>query len=550
MNPRLGKLIDEVLAFLWEASPSSATAFGIHDHDSRLADYSPAAIAARARRLAEFGAELERLPGGGEGLADHEVLDARVLRSLLEVEERMHRETRLPFRDPCVYLDEILYGVYYLVQREFAPLPERAGLAARRLLEVPRLLDQGKANLSDPREVPPAWIGSALQLIGGSRVFFGDLDRSLAPRAGAAGPDLGRAIKVAARAVEGFERDLRDRVAPMAAGDFAIGRDLFEFLVRVQHGIDLDADGLHEFGSDLIRTTGERLEEAVLSIDRSRPWQDLVGEWKGDHPGTETFVEEYRREVERARDFVLKHGLATLPPGERLRVVETPPFQRTICPFAAYVPPGPFETSQEGFLWVTPPEDGAPPEVRERVLRDHPRPAMAATVAHEAYPGHHLQLSAASRIASTVRRFYTTPVFVEGWAFYCEQLMAEEGFYIDPRSRVLQLKDQLWRACRVVIDVGIHTRGMSLDAAAAMLHEVARIEVPSARGEVLRYSRSPTQPMSYAVGKREILRLRDGCRRKQGAAFRLQRFHDDLLGFGSIPIALIRGRMLEEAPAA
>jgi uncharacterized protein (DUF885 family) len=175
---------------------------------------------------------------------------------------------------------------------------------------------------------------------------------------------------------------------------------------------------------------------------------------------------------------------------------------------------------------------------------------MAATVAHEGYPGHHLQLSTAGRIASAVRRYYCTPVFVEGWAFYCEQLMAEEGFYVDPRSRVLQLKDQLWRACRVVIDVGIHTRGMSLDDAAAMLHEVARIEVPSARGEVLRYSRSPTQPLSYAVGKREILKLREDCRRKQGAAFRLRRFHDDLLGFGSIPIGLIRGRMLEEAPAA
>ena len=105
MNPRLGKLIDEVLAFLWDASPTSATAFGIHDHDSRLADYSPAAVAARGRRLAEFQADLERMTVGVAGLTEHEVLDARVLRSLLEVEERMHRETRLPFRDPCVYLD-------------------------------------------------------------------------------------------------------------------------------------------------------------------------------------------------------------------------------------------------------------------------------------------------------------------------------------------------------------------------------------------------------------------------------------------------------------
>lgn len=550
MNPRLGKLIDEVLAFLWDASPTSATAAGIHYHDSRLAECGPGAFAARARRLAEFRADLERLPEGGAGLTEDEALDARVLESLLEVEERMLRETRVPFRDPCFYLDDILYGVYYLVQRDFAPLPERAGSAARRLREVPRLLEQGRSNLSDPREVPPAWVTAALKLIEGSRLFFGDLDRSLAPRAGSAGADLREAMKGAARAIDEFERDIRDRLSPNAAGDFAIGRDLFEFLLRAQHGLDLDADELHEFGRDLIRSTGESLEEAVRLIDRSRPWQDLVQEWKADHPGREGFIEEYRREVERARDFVRRRGIATLPPGERLQVVETPPFQRTICPFAAYLPPGAFEKSQEGFLWVTPPEDGASPEVHERVLRDHLRPAMAATMAHEAYPGHHLQLSAANRIASRIRRCFATPVFVEGWAFYCEQVMAEEGFYEDPRSRVLQLKDQLWRACRVVIDVGLQTRGMSLDAAARMLHEVACLEMPGARGEALRYSRSPTQPMSYAVGKREILRLREDCRRKQGAAFRLQRFHDDLLRFGSIPIALIRRRMLEEAPAA
>jgi uncharacterized protein (DUF885 family) len=114
---------------------------------------------------------------------------------------------------------------------------------------------------------------------------------------------------------------------------------------------------------------------------------------------------------------------------------------------------------------------------------------------------------------------------------------------------VLQLKDQLWRACRVVLDVSLQTRDMGIDEAVAMLHDVARLEPPNARGEVHRYSRMPTQPLSYAVGKREILRLREDERGRLGAAFRLREFHDRLLSFGSIPIALIRERMPADGAA-
>jgi len=113
---------------------------------------------------------------------------------------------------------------------------------------------------------------------------------------------------------------------------------------------------------------------------------------------------------------------------------------------------------------------------------------------------------------------------------------------------VVQLKDELWRACRVVIDVGLHTRGMSVEEATTMLAEIARLEAPNARAEVLRYTRTPTQPMSYAVGKQAILDLREDIRRRRGAGFDLKLFHDGLLSHGSIPVAYIRERMLAPGP--
>ena len=548
MPPPISDLIDEILRFTWSVSPTSATAVGIHDHDDRLVDWSPEALDDRLRATAGYRRDLARIVDSSPDLTPDEVLDARVLLGALELESRLLEEARPAFRDPASYLDEILYGVYYLVEREFAPLPDRLDRAARRLSDVPRLLGQARANLSDPRIIPPEWVGAALRQIQGSVSFLEHLARELAPRAGASGPDFARACEAAIRSLAEFGDRLRGLLSVEAKGDFACGRALFELLLRAQHGIDPDADALEALGRRLVAAAQSRLEEAARALDPRRRWQDMIGEWKADHPSEDRFVEEYRREIDRARYFVQARRLATLPEGESLRVVETPAFQRTVTPFAAYVPPAPFEGGREGVLWVTPPDANAPAELRARMLQDHMRPAIPATVAHEAYPGHHLQLSVAGRIASKVRRFFVTPLLIEGWAFYCEELMAEQSYYRDPRSRVVQLKDELWRACRVVIDVGLHTRGMSVEEATTMLAEIARLEAPNARAEVLRYTRTPTQPMSYAVGKQAILDLREDIRRRRGAGFDLKLFHDGLLSYGSIPVAYIRERMLAPGP--
>jgi len=548
MNRPLAALLDEILRFGWRVSPSAATALGIHDHDDHLIDCSPDALDDRLRATAGYRRQLERISGDAAVFDSEESLDLAILSGQLEFEERWLAEARPAFRDPAFYLDEILYGVYYLVEREFSPLPDRARAATRRLQQVPGLLSQARANLSDPAGVPREWVGAALQQIRGSRSFLSNLSRDFAARAGTAAPEFEKACGVALAALDAFETFLRERLLGVARGSFAAGKPLFELLLRAQHGLEPDADALDGFGRRLAADTERRLAEAARALDTGRSWQELVGLWKSDHPDETRLVEEYRVEVERARDFVLSRGLVTLPPGETLRVVETPSFQRAISPFAAYVAPAPFEEGREGFLWVTPPDGAAPAEARANMLQDHLRPAIPATVAHEAYPGHHLQMSIACDLPSRVRRSCATPVLVEGWAFYCEELMAEQSYYADARCRVLQLKDVLWRACRVVIDLGLHTRGLSVDQAAAILTETARLAPANARAEVLRYTRMPTQPLSYAVGRQAILDLREEVRRRRGATFDLKHFHDELLSHGSIPISLIRDRMLSADP--
>jgi len=549
VNPGLDRLVDEFLELIWLASPSSATALGEHGHDGRLVDCDPDAIEDRRAGMRRLSETLGRLRAGGP-LEPEDDLDAEVMVRETEVRARLAIDVRVPFRDPNYYLDEILDGLYFLLQREFAPFDVRLASTVARLQEVPRLLTQGKRNLTDPADIPHAWVVSFLERAPAGASFLLDTGRQLLPRAGRQASGLEAALAAATSAFDDFERHVRATLVGRARGGFAIGRDLFEFLLRRSHGVESGADELAAWSETLARETRGRLEESARAIDPGRTWQELIELWKADHPSAEGLLEDYGRAIARARDYVRSERLATLPPDDEFRVLPTPVFHRAMSPFAAYLQPAPFERRGEGQLWITPPDDGASPDERQRALREHLRPAIEPVIVHEVYPGHHLQLTVASRLPSRVRRLCSTPVFVEGWAFYCEHLMAEVGFYDDPRSRVLQLRDQVWRACRVAIDVGLQTGTMDVDAAAAMLTEAVRMEPKNARREVMRYVRHPTQPLSYAAGKESILKLREEVRRRRGAAFTLGAFHDALLSYGSIPLALIRDRLLSPAGGA
>jgi uncharacterized protein (DUF885 family) len=145
----------------------------------------------------------------------------------------------------------------------------------------------------------------------------------------------------------------------------------------------------------------------------------------------------------------------------------------------------------------------------------------------------------ANRVSSFVRKHAASELFAEGWAFYCEQMLGEQGYYQDWRLRLFQLKDQLWRSARVMIDPALHTGAMSFEEAVTLLVDGAKLARAQAEGEVRRYCSTPTQPMTYAMGKEQILALRE-----EFAEWPLRRFHDALLSSGTLPFALVRQEML------
>ena len=209
------------------------------------------------------------------------------------------------------------------------------------------------------------------------------------------------------------------------------------------------------------------------------------------------------------RQYVIDQGIATIPPGESLQIVETPAYLRPILPYAAYMQPGILEEKQEGIFIVTPVDPSAPPEEQEQKLRGHYWAKLPITALHEAYPGHHLQLVWANRQETIPRRMgsFLATLFIEGWAFYCEELLEKMGYISQPIQRLGRLSDQLWRAGRIILDVSLHTRGMSVDEAVQFLVQECSLEPTNALAEVRRYTQSPTQPQSYLMGKLAILEL-------------------------------------------
>jgi uncharacterized protein (DUF885 family) len=541
------ELIEDFLTDFWPANPVKATYSGVREYDGKLPDVSIEARKEWLSKRKEALRKVEDALGGGSGFSQDAKLDLDFLRRTLESGIILEKATRPVERNPCVGPESALYGLYFLTLRPFESESSRAERMTERLRGIPALLEEASRQITTPADVPALWVTIARQSVQGGSAFIGSALDNLAGLSPSTQGEFERAAGEAQEALEGYGRFL-DTLSEEAGGDYALGEELFDMVCLDFHGLDFKAEDLIEVGKEAIEETIGALREQARRIDPQATWQEVVERLNTETVEPSQVLHLYKEQMEKARAFVEEKGLATIPSGERLEIVPTPTFARFIIPYAAYIPPGPFEDEQTGYFWVTPVEE-SDPEARAHRLRGHVPTKAQVTALHEAYPGHHLQFARANGLSWPVRKVFTSTVLVEGWALYCEELMYEEGFYTEPAVRFMQLIGQLWRACRVVIDASLHTRRMTPAEAVEMLVEVAKLSRTNAEAEVRRYTLSPTQPMSYHMGKRELLELRSAYRQLKGARFSLKEFHDRFLEFGGLPLPTIRDCMLEEVRA-
>ncbi len=507
--------------------PETAVDVGVGGHAERLRPFDDDDIGALTVLLEKLLDSLDTVDVAGLD-ADRRI-DLELVRgaALLELKELVEQDWRR--RDPTAFLP--VHAIYQLTVREVADRP--AALRAR-LGAIPAHLRGARGQLGrDPSRIPPLWLEAAVTEAASGAGYF----RGLRHHPDCQRHRLDHELEEAARALEDFARYLERELAPRATGDFACGREAFELRLRHRHFLDLDADRLHNMGQRLMARTAVELRRVTRELRGDEDMAALTAALHRRHPPAEGLLNAYREGMQAARDFVAARELVSLPEREELRVVETPVFLRHQIPFAAYMEPQPRDPRQRGYYYVTPARDAA-------ALGEHNVVGLRHTCVHEAWPGHHLQFvtANASPTASSLPRLLNpSATLYEGWALYCEQLMQEEGFLDAPESRFVLLKDRLWRALRVVLDVELHTRGLGVGEAAERMVAELGFTREQAMADLTWYTLSPTVPMGYATGWALLTETRNRLRGGD-PAFQLRDFHDRVLASGSVALPLVLRR--------
>jgi len=515
----------------WHVDPVAATQAGVRTYDDRFGRFSPVALAPHLAALKSMGTALEE---STVAELEDEIDRTALLNDLRVLLRRFERE-RPQAKSPAFWLSHLLGGLHFLLGRGDRSTPEKARALAGRLEDVPALLDDARHTLVEPVRV---FVETALRVNEGGMALVREVQTALAGAAPGEAQRLAAAAEGAVAALASFAHDL-ERWLESASDQFALGEDDFNFHLHYEHALRDTAPELWRYGLHLKEELEADLARRAARFDGGKRWQDVTDELRVDHPPAAALVASYAEEMRRARDFVAARGLALIPDAP-LDVVPTPAFMRPIIPFAAYDSPGPYSSDRTGWFYVTLPDPRLPAAAQERILRDHCRHELGVTALHEGYPGHHLHLVHAQAQRSDTRKNVWTPLTVEGWALYCEDMMGEEGFYRSEEEEFFQRVHLLWRATRVLLDVGLHTRGMTFDQAVDQFVTELHVDRANAEAEVRRYCAEPAQPLCYAVGRREILELRKDFHAARGSKFTLRAFHDALLRYGGLPVTLIR----------
>jgi len=431
---------------------------------------------------------------------------------------------------PLLYADACIDGIYYLlVKGEGADLSTHL---VQRLSMIGQVFKHARANLDEPLalhcEVASSKIRSFIPLLESFATADG-IDTTVVNES---------IINHAKFALANFASYL-DSLAQTANPDFAVGYEFLTKLLETQHLIKEKPQEIVEYAEnvldDALKKRTEIQHETVVEIDTLAALQI----------SRQDVLDHYYAEIDSARSFLKATSLVTEIPDVRVVVTETPIFLQELIPGFAYEPPGPFDSEPVGYLYIPPIEENLSLAEKLRYWRLMKEHRLRGVIVHEIYPGHHLQLTYANRCESLIRKLQEDTFTIEGWALYCEGLMAEHGFY-GPEGMQRALGGLIFRAARAIVDVKLQTGEFDIPAAVDFMARVTGASRQFLEKEVRRYAVEPTQPMSYLIGRRVILSLRDQYRRSRGESFDIAQFHRILLSCGSLPPELLRICFIEK----
>ncbi len=516
--------------------PTSATALGIKGYDGVFLDYSPSSYQSYLSEISILAHSLRLIK---PPLGSSDWIDCRLLKNKIKLEKK-EWEFQSHLKDPSLYVSEVLYGLWYLWVRPFSR-QERFEAMMGRLAKIPDFLDQARSLLQFPVKV---WLCMAQEEIVGLKSFLQDCEKELLRTYPREKPSIQKVIGRALKASKDFETFLKKNISKKASPSFAVGAAHFDFLLKTYHGYSQGHEEILKIGQKVFQEVQEELKETAAKIRKGASWESLIDAIKKEHPSQRNLMASYQKASRALKKFLLKSRLVQIPKGEKLRIIPTPLFARNTVPYAAYIDPPLFGKDLTGHFFVTPVPNTKGARAQE-YLKEHSEASIIITSLHEGYPGHHLQFVWQALSTSPLRKLFNCSSYYEGWALYCEQMMGEVGYY-DNKAKLLQLKDKLWRACRVIVDVGMHTQGLGDEEAVDFLSRNARMSKAAARADVNWYTQRPSVPQSYLTGMLQIKSLRHEAQRAWGKRYSLSRFHHWFLQYGAIPVPFIRKALKRE----
>ena len=543
-RPVVGDLVNAYIERYFQTFPSLATQAGCHDFDGQLEDLSPARRAEWLRFNRETLDRLTAAVSSGD-LTFDDTLDAEALTGQLQREILTLSAVKRPDRDPLYWTSIIENANVFLLVRDDLPLSERLRSVVARTKLVPRLAKQAQEALaaSPASAIAPDLAGLAASQSRSSAQFFatgladaGKGQRALESALRTEGAAASKALQELAAFLDGLSRRatgsprLGEHYAAALRWTTGIEQPLPDVLARAQADFAAKKTEAAAFGR---RTWTILLPNEPAPQDDGALLRRLFERVAADGDrNTKEYLDNWLDTIKRLEGFVREHKIMTLPDPVTLFVSTSPSYFLSQSVGGVYAA-GPYSPEAKTLYFVPVPSENATPEQAASFFRDFNRDFNTMIAAHELLPGHYTQLKYAARHPRKVRALFPDDVYVEGWGTFCERLLLDEGWG-GPLPRLAHLKKQLENIVRTIVDIRVHTQGMSRDEVIRFVKDDALQGDQLASNMWMRSITSAVQLTTYYLGYREVRGVYDDARAKLGPKFELRAFMDGMMRMGPV----------------
>jgi hypothetical protein len=543
----------QTMTFDWAKShPIAATYLGLSDEDGQLDTPSEAENARDLAMIRGWESELASIPLDGASLVD--VDDAKLLRAQLVGYERQYLVYKTYEKDPSAPSLAITGAIYM----QFLHLPiagtagaTKADVAAawqkiiERLAGAPAYIAAGNALVTHPGHL--YGVTGAEQLAGAPAFFGGALTDAAKGQLPADRFAAFVKVRDATLAAMAQTKKNIDEHAASWPENYAIGRSAYDAMLRDEQLLPFNSDDIERMGREELGH-GWAVQSWVeeLAFERGTPIGPESG--GGLAPGGAALIDYYRKRIAQLREFVTQHHVVDVPAwlGE-IEVIETPKFMQPVSPGASMFSPLLFSKGTTGFYFITPPTSLAEAAKNLDANQDFDRDRILSTGAHEAMPGHFLQLSIARRHPDFVRKIQGSGEFAEGWAFYGEELFVQLGLYGDDLdARYFTAQWERVRGARAIVDPKLASGAWSIDQAVQFFARETGFTPEQAKAAIAGIALGPGYVIAYTAGRAQLEALLSEYRAKAGAGASLRDFHDRLLCYGSTPFSVLGPELLAD----